>query len=123
MPQMPEDQQIALAELKILRDIIARHESREFRIKELFVAIIGGITVARCIEDSPFRPLIREYILLSLVASVGFWVVLLYHRAIVELATDRVRVVEIALKPKKNTTRESKKVYHTMVLRYPKVSM
>src|SRR5580693_9261209 len=102
---MPEDQQIALAELRILQEIITRHESHEFRIKEWFVAIVGGTAAALYIADSHFQPTWREYLVLSLAASLGFWIVLLYYRGIVDLAADRVRVVQNALRS------ESKKRY------------
>jgi hypothetical protein len=98
MAKEPEGRQIALAELRILQEIIARHESHEFRIKGWFAAIIGGFAAAMYLEHSSLKITLPEYLVLSLGASLAFWFVLLYHRGIVELAKRRVGVVQDALR-------------------------
>jgi len=88
--------QIALAELRTLQEIIARHENHEFRIKGWFVAIIGGLAVAIYSVHVPLD--LWEYISVATVAAVSFWLWLLYHRDIVRLATERVSAIENSLR-------------------------
>lgn len=92
------DDDRAFEELKLLQEIIARHEGHAMRVKGLFFVIIAGLTAAIYSEGlSGSRLLMFAG---TIVLTFLFMVWELYHRGISQHAITRAGEVEKQLKEK-----------------------
>jgi hypothetical protein len=91
-----ERDELALEEIKLLQEIIGRHEGHAMRAKGLFFVIIAGLTAAIYAEGlSGSRPLMFAG---AIVLTFLFMVWELYHRAISQHAITRAGEVEEQLR-------------------------
>lgn len=87
---------LAVEELKMLQEIIGRHESHAMRIKGLLFVIIAGVTAAIYTKDLEVS---RSWMLFgSTILTLLFMVWELYHRALSQQAIIRSGQVEAQLR-------------------------
>jgi len=88
--------ELALEEIKLLQEVIGRHEGHAMRVKGLFFVIIAGLTAAIYAEGlSGSRLLMFSG---TIVLTLLFMVWELYHRAISQHAITRAGEVEEQLR-------------------------
>ena len=88
--------EIPIFEIKMLQDVIARHEQLAFRVIEWFSIIISGL--AFLLYSKPGVIGIYGYIIISCLAFILFGMWLIYHRGIVHIAAERVEKIEFCLR-------------------------
>src|SRR5262245_33586161 len=79
-------------EIRLLQNIIARHEDYSFRIKGWFAAIVGGLAAGLYLKDIPVDWITFMAVGTAVYASFVVW--LLYHRVIIRRAINRVKTIE-----------------------------
>lgn len=87
---------LALEELKLLQEVIGRHENHAMRVKGLLFVIIAGLTAATYAEGMRGS---RGWMFAgAIVLTLLFMVWELYHRAISQQAITRAGAVESQLR-------------------------
>jgi hypothetical protein len=108
-----ESNELSVIELKILQDVIARHEQMAFRVKEWFSIIISGL--AFLLYSKPGLIPLNEYIVICLMILLSFSVWLIFHRGIVDLSIDRIKEIELYLR-NSSTSKEKSEAYNGPLL-------